>query len=252
MEEAVSDARANGNGGELLSLDDKGCATGLRHTSVKLDWIGCTGSAALDREAVLLELEELCASSGGVVKVQPTGCLGNCSNAPNALLSTGGAESIHPRLCTIQHSADLVERACGKAPHLDDEQMVARLTKARRLRVRMQARQESKWNVALAGFQEDLDATTTSGQRVELAAEYAELLVSAGFCDKALHAISFVGDEQLSLGDIPTLQVIIQQAAIFARIGHCDRVKSLQDRINPLRPDTPRERSVKRQLVLLR
>ena len=49
MEEAVSDARANVNGGELLSLDDKGCATGLRHRAapqdrthlMRLRWMGC-------------------------------------------------------------------------------------------------------------------------------------------------------------------------------------------------------------------
>ena len=51
-------------------------------------------------EAVLLEIEELANNVGGVV-VQPSGCLGNCSQAPNALVVTDASERLFARLCTL-------------------------------------------------------------------------------------------------------------------------------------------------------
>ena len=89
---------------------------------------------------MLLEIEELASSVGGAgVHVQPSGCLGNCSQAPNALLVCETVENIFPKLCGLSSSASLVECATGRAPRLDDPEMVARLDRARRVRVRMQA-----------------------------------------------------------------------------------------------------------------
>ena len=77
------------------------------------------------------------------VTVQPSGCLGNCSQAPNALLVTDADERMFARRCALSDSAEVVERASGVAPSMDDADMVARLQRARRLRVRMEAREES-------------------------------------------------------------------------------------------------------------
>lgn len=125
-------------------------------------------------EAVLLEIEELARDAGGVV-VQSSGCLGNCSNAPNALMVSDNSERMFARLCTLSATAEVVERASGRAPNLGDAEMVARLQRARRLRVRMEAREESKWNLALAGLAEDVENTEDDDDRAELVQEHAEL-----------------------------------------------------------------------------
>ena len=54
--------------------------------------------------------------------------------------------------------------------------MVTRLQRARRLRVRMEAREESKWNLALAGLAEDAAQACDEDDRAELVQEHAELL----------------------------------------------------------------------------
>jgi len=146
-------------------------------------------------EAVLLEIEELSRSVGGVA-VRPSGCLGNCSNAPNVLVVDDQAEQIFARRCDLAASAEVVQRASGRVPSLGDADMVARLARARRLRVRTEAREESKWNLALCGMREDVarahaeaqaEPTEESADSLqELVQEYAELLAAAGFGDKAL------------------------------------------------------------------
>ena len=56
------------------------------------------------------EIEELASSVGNVV-VQASGCLGNCSQAPNALVVSDKSENIFARLCDLSQSAKVVERA---------------------------------------------------------------------------------------------------------------------------------------------
>jgi len=70
-------------------------------------------------EAVLLEIEEL-ASSVGAAVVQASGCVGNCSNAPNALVVDHRGENMFAELCNIEKSAKVIAYACGRAPNLDD------------------------------------------------------------------------------------------------------------------------------------
>lgn len=92
-------------------------------------------------EAVLLEIEELASSVGGHAVVQPSGCLGNCSQAPNAVVTNGNGEKMFARLCQLSDSAQLVAHACGgEVPNLEDEHLVGRLQRARKIRVRQQVR----------------------------------------------------------------------------------------------------------------
>ena len=101
-------------------------------------------------EAVLKEIEELADGTG--CSVNPTGCVGACNQAPNAVLVQRGQEYLQTKIDTVEKSAALVEKACGVKPNLDDPALRQRLTAARRMRMRQQAREEKKWNIALKGM----------------------------------------------------------------------------------------------------
>jgi hypothetical protein len=202
-------------------------------------------------EAVLLEIEELANNVGGVV-VQRSGCLGNCSQAPNALVVAGQSERVFARLCNLSATAGLVEHASGRAPSLEDSDMIAQLQRARQLRVRMEAREQSKWNLALAGLAEDAEHAKSEDDRVELVQERAELLVSAGFGDKALEVLSTVASfDELSLEDIPTLRLLLDTAKILAQLGRVPEIEAFRARVDQLQPGDSRESSIKGQVVEL-
>ena len=203
-------------------------------------------------EAVLLEIEELAKNVGGAV-VQSSGCLGNCSNAPNALVEANGSEQIFAKLCTLSATAELVERATGRAPNLGDAGMVARLERARRLRVRMEAREESKWNLALAGLAEDVEQAEDEEDKAELVQEHAELLAAAGLVDRALAVLATVAPplEEVSLGDIPGLRLLLDQAKILAGAGRLSSIDALRGHIDQLQPRGSRESDVKAQVLEL-
>ena len=204
-------------------------------------------------EAVLLEIEELARSVGGVV-VQSSGCLGNCSNAPNALLVNDTEEErIFAKICDLPASADVVEQATGRAPSMDDPEMVARLQRARRLRIRMEAREESKWNIALSGLADDVVRAESEEDRAELVQEHAELLAAAGFGDKALEVLSSVAPplEALSLDDIPGLRLLLDQAKILKGLGRVSAIEAFRRRVEQLTPRDARETSIRSQVVQL-
>ena len=75
-------------------------------------------------EAVLFEIEEL-ASSVGAAVVRPSGCLGNCSQAPNAIVVSDGDEKLFAQLRDLSCSTKVVEHACGRTPNLGDDELVA-------------------------------------------------------------------------------------------------------------------------------
>ena len=201
-------------------------------------------------EAVLLEIEELANSVGGVT-VEPSGCLGNCSQAPNALLVSGESERIFAKLCDLSSTAHVVELASGKAPSLEDAEMVKRLERARRLRARMEAREESKWNLALSGLAEDVERAESEEDRAELTQEYAELLAAAGFGEKALETFSNAGLDRLSLRDIPKLRLLLDQAKILLRLGRVADVDAARTRVEQLQPLSSNEGRVRAQVVQL-
>lgn len=132
-----------------------------------------------------MEIEELAKGLG--CSVQPTGCLGACSQAPTAVIvQRNGPEVLHTRLDTVEKSAVTVAKATGRMPKIDDPALRQRLAAARAMRVRQQAREEKKWNAALHGLAEQVANTANMENRMELKFELAQLLQSAGQWELAL------------------------------------------------------------------
>jgi hypothetical protein len=120
----------------------------------------------------------------GNCTVRASGCLGYCSEAPNALVQERGArasaENVHTRLLSLEASAKLVQRATGTKPALDDPG--GRLSELRAVRARQHSVKVSHWNAALAGLAEQ------AAQRPALRTELAALLANAGFADGVVGA----------------------------------------------------------------
>lgn len=174
-------------------------------------------------EAVLLEIEELAAGLGRCT-VQPSGCLGNCSQAPNAIIVKAGRESICPRIRDLNKSAEVVQQATGIAPDMEDPERKQRLTDARQLRIRDEARKSGKWNTGLKGFAEQIERSK-GNQRLQLQFEHARLLASAGQLDLALKNM----DEITRL--IPDeIQVCAEFAQILGKLGRKDEVDVIRKR----------------------
>lgn len=131
-------------------------------------------------EAVLTEIEELVKAEGaeGGCVVRQSGCLGYCSEAPNAVVRDvrgGGKATVHCRIRSLEGSAKVVERATGKKVKLEDASANARLAELRAARQRQHAIAGAHWNAALNGMAEQ------AAQRPALRSEYAALLAKAGF-----------------------------------------------------------------------
>ncbi len=106
---------------------------------------------------VLLEIEELTKGLCNVV-VSESDCVGNCSMAPNALLLRSSGAGVQQqeeegelvaKVTSLSASADVVERATGVRPSLDDPTLRERLGNARQARLAEAARAEARWNTAL-------------------------------------------------------------------------------------------------------
>lgn len=116
------------------------------YRSTRPEVLVCTASTcrAAGAEAVLTEIEEL---ADCVVK--GVGCLGYCSEAPNALVRKNGMASVHTKLRTIEKSLDVVKKATGKVPGGLDAKTKQRLEKLRAERARRHAISVYHWNAAL-------------------------------------------------------------------------------------------------------
>jgi hypothetical protein len=136
-------------------------------------------------EAVLAEIEELVNASGGsdYCTVRQSGCLGYCSEAPNAVVrQKRSGNSVHMRLRSMEATAKVAERVTGSA--LVDGPANGRLEELRLARARQHAVSLSHWNAALNGLAE------RAAQRPALRAELAALLARAGFPDATLATMS--------------------------------------------------------------
>lgn len=174
-------------------------------------------------EAVLIEIEELAAGLGRCT-IEPSGCLGNCSQAPNAIIVKGNEESLHARIRDLEKSAAVVHRAIGIAPNLEDPERKERLADARMLRIRDEARKSSKWNIGLKGFGEQV-ARSFGNKRLQLQLEHCRLLSSAGLLELALDSMAEV--TRLLPGN---LQVWAEYAQLLGRLGRADEVQELRGR----------------------
>ena len=161
-------------------------------------------------EAVLLEIEELIQGTKGVC-VEASGCLGLCSQAPNAMTVTDTSELMFTELRDLSSTVALVERVNGSIPRIDSTKMT-RLEKARRLRLRMRAREESKWNLALSGVAEDLKCAYSDEDRLELIQDQANVLAAAGLGEEALEAMDRILKEYvLNFQNIPMLRLVLDK-----------------------------------------
>ncbi|CAE7223562.1 unnamed protein product [Symbiodinium pilosum] len=100
--------------------------------------------------------------------------------------------------------------------------MVQRLANARQLRIRQQAREENKWNVALSGMGEQV-VKASGNQRLRLQMEHADLLYNAGFWEEALEQITAV---QKAVPD--NLDVILAVAKILSKVGRVEEIMGLE------------------------
>ena len=111
--------------------------------------------ASRGSEAVLAEIEELAAAVGGC-EVYGIGCLGACSEAPNALVrmrSTGdwpGQSKVHMRINSLEASVEVVKQATGKKVPLQEPEVKERLKKLRADRALKQALAVYHWSAALS------------------------------------------------------------------------------------------------------
>ena len=168
-------------------------------------------------EAVLLDLEELCklaarnCASQLQPRVVPSGCLGYCSQAPNALLvlprddgsaAGDGEEFIFTRLSTRRATAELVLVATGAVQRPDDDCVTAerandeaaerllqeaasgdeapRAARARQLRAITAAAAEKRWNSAARLALEVCGGDAAACPHSEDVSRYCSLLYAAG------------------------------------------------------------------------
>ena len=175
-------------------------------------------------EAVLKEIEEL--AKGFDCSVEASGCVGACSQAPNAVVvKKRGSETLHTRLDDVEKSAEVVREVTGQAPNLDEPGLRQRLTAARQPRVRRQAKGETKWNLAMAGMAEQIASTVDPDDRLELQYEHAILSRSAGAWEQALR--SLVAVEEV-VGAHP--EVILEEGKVLSKLGRLEELAALQQR----------------------
>ena len=154
----------------------------------------CHAGTCLNRgaEGVLTEIEELASAVGGQCTVHETGCLGYCSQAPNAVVVRRGERpKIQTLIRSLEASADVVAAATGLRPNLEDDQIKQKLAGLRAARARERAKEVYHWNSALNGLgaeavgkprlREELDwlrrqvgSADTTGQMPEAIAEYTK------------------------------------------------------------------------------
>ena len=115
----------------------------------------CHAGTCLNRgaEGVLTEIEELANAVGGQCTVHETGCLGYCSQAPNAVVVRRGERpKVHTLIRSLEASADVVAAATGFQPNLEDDQIKQKLAGLRAARARERAKEVFHWNSALNGL----------------------------------------------------------------------------------------------------
>jgi len=132
-------------------------------------------------EAVQMEIEELANVVGGC-PVRPTGCIGYCSQGPNAVIATNrGTKSqdfkVEVQIRSFEASTRVVENATGFKPQLDDPEVKKRFAKLREARSREEAKRNFHWNAALSGLAEQ------AALDPQLKSEFEELLGKAGYTD---------------------------------------------------------------------
>ena len=149
----------------------------------------CHAGSCLARgaEGVLTEIEELVKACrlgdpDDAVRVRETGCLGYCSQAPNAAVLDRGSRELNSsdvirRIDSLEASANVARRATGVNLRLEDPELKTRCEGLRERRARTRAAEETKWNAALRG----LDVHYPLTEDVIVDDHLAACLAKAGF-----------------------------------------------------------------------
>ena len=140
-------------------------------------------------DACLQEIEELAGALTEECRVKATGCLGYCSQGPNAMVVARRKRgprkekdaTVETKIRSLEASMRVVERATGERPNPEDPDLVERFSKLRAARAVEEARNAFHWNRALHGLGEDAIEQPALRSDTE-----AELLKSAGFPDAAV------------------------------------------------------------------
>lgn len=201
----------------------------MKRSYAPVEILVCQAGACRSKgsEAVLLEIEELAKGLGDCV-VQPSGCLGECSRAPNAVVVRQRGEKMFTKIHDLEKSSAVVKEATGIMPSLDDPSVVQRLTDVRQMRIRQQARDESKWNTALSGFAEKM-SNKSGNELLQLKFEYCELLQSACCWEQALEEITEV--EKYAPRNV---QVLMDRAKILGKLGQFEEIDQIKERVSKI------------------
>lgn len=182
-------------------------------------------------EAVLTEIEELATVVGGC-SVRESGCLGYCSEAPNALVRRRGDEEVYTKIRSLETSVKVVEHATGRKAQIEDAKVQERFAALRAARTRQAAREVSHWNAALHGL------TEQAAQQPHLQFELNELLTKAGYPNGLGPAMPNAIDNY-SPWSLQSVEPVTRHSAIF-RFKSSDRKRGTPH---------PRGRSLKPDLI---
>lgn len=186
-------------------------------------------------EAALVEIEELLGGNKSV-SVQPSGCLGLCSQGPAAVVQKGSSrasERAFTRLTSLEATAGLAAFASGTAADDLVQSQTAetrlRLEEVRGGRMRRYAASVFKWNGALKGLKEQvMRRQAEGGPFAELSMERAMILAKAGYWEKALEVLEreTAGEEE---ADIEA--VLKKTVEILAMHGKIEKLEKMEDDI---------------------
>jgi len=171
-------------------------------------------------EAVFCEIEEL--TKGMRCSVKKSGCLGECSLAPNAVAVRKDQEIMLTRLDSIEKSIDGVIQITGNTIDTNDPDLRKRLMTARQLRVRKQARDEKKWNTAMRGMAGEISVKASAEEKVPIQLELAQLYGCAGMWQSALAIFMQV---EATIGLHP--QILIQRGLALGKLCYLEDLKDL-------------------------
>eukprot|EP00913_Durusdinium_trenchii_P029236 g27405.t1 len=143
----------------------------------------------------------------------------------------------------VEKSAEVVQHATGRTLDLRDPDMLQRFTSVRRVRIRQQACQESKWNAALAGISEEI-AQSSGMRRWQLRIEYGQLLRRAGLFEEAMTEVSEVHKA------FPTsIEVLMEFAQILSKLGRVEHITDLEAHVRSICCD-PEDVRLEMELIL--
>jgi NAD(P)H-flavin reductase len=184
-----------------------------------------------------LEIEELVKGLG--CSVSETDCVGNCSQAPNAVIirlsGTGGGQrggdeedegELVANISSLAVSAQVVEQATGVRPSLDDPALLDRLGNARQARLAEEAKASARWNCALgalAGMEASL-----RGKNDKLHALCQVLMDQAACLESARQPVTALAKVEEVLAHMPgNVTAYFARSSLLYAVGRVDEGRNV-------------------------